>query len=72
MSELDRLSGISRIPRADIEALGELDEGRYAVLRAAFERARDRRERELSAAIDNGLTLVPPLLRPIARRMLFT
>ncbi|MFE3187572.1 hypothetical protein ACFXHA_01100 [Nocardia sp. NPDC059240] len=71
MSELDRLLGVSRVARADIEALGELDEGQYAVLRAAFERARDRRERELSAAIDSGLTLIPPLLRPVARRMLF-
>ncbi|MEC3917610.1 hypothetical protein [Nocardia sp. CDC160] len=72
MSEIERLVDISRVPRAHIEALGELDEGQYAVLRAAFERARDRRERELNAAIDNGLTLVAALLRPVARRMLFT
>ncbi|GAB2541053.1 hypothetical protein [Nocardia heshunensis] len=71
MSELDRLVGVSTVARADIEALGQLDEGQYAVLRSAFERARDRRERELSAAIDSGLTLIPPLLRPFARRMLF-
>ncbi|AYF78078.1 hypothetical protein D7D52_34425 [Nocardia yunnanensis] len=72
MSELDRLVEVSRVARADLEALGELEEGQYAMLRGAFERAGAQRERDLNAAIDNGLTLVPPLLRRVARRILFS
>lgn len=72
MSEIDRLHDASRVPRADLAALGDLDEGHYAVLRTAFEHARDKRERDLSAAIDQGLTVVPPLARSAVRRMLFS
>ncbi|MVU78614.1 hypothetical protein GPX89_15330 [Nocardia sp. ET3-3] len=72
MGEIDRLVEVSRVPRSDIEALGELDDSHYTVLRTAFEGARDRREQELNAAIENGLTWVPRLLRPVMRRILFS
>ncbi|MFB7715813.1 MULTISPECIES: hypothetical protein [unclassified Nocardia] len=72
MPELDRLHDASRVPRVELAALGPLDEGHYAVLRTAFEHARDKRERELSAAIDKGLTVVPPLARAMVRRILFS
>ncbi|MCU1643789.1 MAG: hypothetical protein JWN03_4064 [Nocardia sp.] len=71
MSEIDRLVTVSRVSRANLVALGDLDDDEYSMLRTAFERARDQRKRDLSVAIDNGLTLVPRLLRPAARRMLF-
>ncbi|MFD0000193.1 hypothetical protein [Nocardia sp. NPDC127526] len=72
MSEIDRLCEISRVARADVEALGDLGEDRHAVLRAAYEHARDHRERELGDAVDNGLTLLPALIRSAVRRILFS
>ncbi|MBL1077025.1 hypothetical protein JK358_21745 [Nocardia sp. 2] len=72
MSEIDRLTELTRIPRADLDALGDLDDTHHAALRAAFEHARDTRDRELDEAIDNGLTMVPRLVRPAVRRMLFS
>ncbi|WP_157535158.1 hypothetical protein [Nocardia inohanensis] len=72
MSEIERLSSVSRVPHADIAALGDLDEGEYATLRAAYEHALQLRERELSVAIDKGLGIIPKLLRPAARRILFS
>lgn len=71
MGELDRLSDISGVSRENIEALGSLDESHYGLLRAAVERARELRERELNEAIDQGLSVVPAMVRPMARRILF-
>ncbi|MEV6773331.1 hypothetical protein AB0N05_32335 [Nocardia sp. NPDC051030] len=71
MGEIERLCRDSRVSRGDVEALGELDESQYATLRGAFEHARDQREVELGAAIDNGLTMVPRFMRVAARRILF-
>ncbi|QLY28444.1 hypothetical protein [Nocardia huaxiensis] len=72
MSEIERLSALSGVARGELEALGELDEDQYRVLRQAFERAQETRQRELDEAIDGGLTMVPRLVRPAVRRMLFS
>ncbi len=72
VSEIERLSVVTLVPRTDIAALGDLDEGDYAVLRAACEHALEVRERELSAAIDKGLGMVPALVRNAIRRLLLS
>lgn len=72
MGEIERLCEVSKVSRAEIEALGELDDSRYAVLRTAFENARERRTQELGEAVDNGLTMLPTLVRLAVRRMLFS
>lgn len=71
-AQIARLSLATGVAPAVIEALGELEDGQYAVLRESFERARATRARELDRAIDNGLTMLPALVRPVARRVLFS
>ncbi|MGF6884297.1 hypothetical protein ABIA39_005532 [Nocardia sp. GAS34] len=71
-AQISRLSLATGVAPAVIEALGELEDAQYAVLRESFERARATRARELNRAIGNGLTMLPALVRPVARRVLFS
>ncbi|MBF6328125.1 hypothetical protein [Nocardia transvalensis] len=71
-SEAARLCEVTGVRREAVDALGALDDRHYAFLCEAFENARDTRERELSRAIDKGLTMVPGLVRPMVRRILFS
>lgn len=72
MSEalLDQLCRESGLERTDVAFLAGFDDAQLADLIAACTHARDRRERDLGQAIDNGLTTVPFMLRGAVKKMI--
>ncbi|TSD96072.1 hypothetical protein FOS14_17085 [Skermania sp. ID1734] len=71
-SAIDRLCSETGISRDVVEGLGELDDTQLEVLRKIYANARDKREKDLLAATDAGLEVVPRLLRPAVKKVLFS
>ena len=71
-SGIDHFCSETGIARSTVEALGDLDDAQFALLTAAFQEASDRRATELDTATNDGLQVVPRLIRPAVKRFLFT
>ncbi|KAA0023338.1 hypothetical protein [Antrihabitans cavernicola] len=69
-SAMDRLCDETGLTRAGVEALGELDEGQLDTLLAAYRNAAATRKTELETATDDGLKVIPRLIRPAVKRLL--
>lgn len=72
MSEaiLARLRAQSGLSRDDVAFLEQFDKAQLAALADVYVRGRDKRERDLAEAVDNGLKVVPFLLRPAVKKIL--
>lgn len=72
MSEtaIDRFCGETGVSGATVEALGDLDDTQIEVLLDAYRKAAADRSAELKAAMDDGLRVVPRLIRPAIKRVL--
>ncbi|NMN94806.1 hypothetical protein [Antrihabitans stalactiti] len=68
----DRFCDATGIDRSEVEALGEISTADLAKFADLYERARDAREKDLNTAIDGGLGVLPRLLRPVVRKVLFS
>lgn len=74
MSEplLDRLCRVSGLHREDVEFLAAFDDAQLTALIEAYEHGRDKRERDLKVAVDDGLKIVPFVVRPAVKKVLFS
>lgn len=74
MSEplLDRLCRVSGLDREDVEFLAAFDDAQLTALIEAYEHGRDKRERDLKVAVDDGLKIVPFVVRPAVKKVLFS
>ena len=68
----DRFCDATGIARGEVEALGDVADTDFAKFADLYERARDAREKDLNTAIDGGLGVLPRLLRPVVRKVLFS
>ena len=69
----DRVTALARdlgVAPAEIAFLAEVGDDTVAVLQSAFQDARARQERELAAAFEDTITLVPRPLRGRVRKLL--
>lgn len=69
---LDRLCRDSGLDREDVAFLREFDDEQLNTLIETYRHGREKRERDLKTAIDDGLKVVPFMLRPTVRAMLFS
>ncbi len=69
MSALDEFCHRTGLDHSVVAGLGDLDDDHYAGLAAAYEHAARRRSRELRAASENALGVIPRLLRPAVRAL---
>jgi hypothetical protein len=69
---LDRLCRESGLSPEDVGFLAEFDDDQLDGLIDAYTRGRDKRERDLDEAVENGLKLVPFFLRTPVRKVLFS
>lgn len=68
----NRFCKATGIDRSEVEALGDIADADLAKFADLYERARDTRERDLNTAIEGGLGVLPRLLRPVVRKVLFS
>ncbi|MCX5045907.1 hypothetical protein OG921_22315 [Aldersonia sp. NBC_00410] len=68
---IERMCRETGIDRATIAGLGDLDVDDIDRLREAFLAAQRKRDADLTAATEDGLRVVPRLLRPAIKKILF-
>jgi hypothetical protein len=68
----DRFCEATGIDRGEVDALGDVADADFAKFADLYDRARDTREKDLNTAIENGLGVLPRLLRPVVRKVLFS
>ncbi|WP_017933733.1 hypothetical protein [Nocardioides sp. Iso805N] len=67
---LQHLAHRLRVPVDQVPVLGEHDEARILAYEKLVHRAMDREGAALTHALEEALTFVPRLLRPVAKKLL--
>lgn len=68
---LDRLCRVSGLHREEIEFLATFDDEQLTTLLECYQHGHAKRERDLNKAVDNGLKVIPFMLRPAVKKVLF-
>lgn len=69
---IERLCEQTGLDPADVGFLREFSDAELSTLIEVYRRGKDKRERDLAKAIDDGLKVVPFLLRPAVKAALFS
>lgn len=69
---LDRLCRETGLNRDDVAFLGGFDDAQVTAVIDACAHGRDKRERDLVEATEKGLGVVPFLLRPAVKKIIFS
>lgn len=69
---LDRLCRESGLRRDDVRFLKGFDDANLNALIEAYRHGHEKRERDLNAAVDDGLKVIPFLARGAVRKILFS
>lgn len=67
---LARLCAESGLSRDDVAFLGQFDDAQLSAFSEAYVHGRDKRDRDLAEAVDNGLKVLPFMLRPAVKKIL--
>lgn len=67
---LEKLAHRLRVPADQVPVLGGYDDDRIAAFEATVDQAMSREDAALAQALEEALTHVPRLLRPVAKKMM--